>query len=315
MESLKFRNGDEMPAIGLGTWKSPKGKVGDAVIIALEEGYRHIDCAAIYGNEDEIGDSFSKVFSEGKIKREQVWITSKLWNDSHKREDVIPALKKSLRNLQLDYLDLYLIHWPVVFKKGVGYPQGDEDYLSLEQVPLKETWEAMLEARDQGLVKHVGVSNFSEKKLHTLISASLELPEMNQVELHPFLQQPQLLEYCTENGILLTAYSPLGSGDRSKAIKAENEPSLLDDPVINRIAERHAATPAQVLIQWAVTRGTAVIPKSTTREHIISNLRSAELQLQEEDMKEIAEIGGEFRYVTGEFYVTPGNPYENIYDL
>lgn len=315
MESLKFTNGDEMPAIGLGTWKSSRGKVGEAIITALEEGYRHIDCAATYGNEAEIGASFSQVFSKGKIKREDVWITSKLWNDSHKKEDVIPALKKTLRDLQLDYLDLYLIHWPVAFRKGVAFPASDSDYLSLEEVPISETWEAMVEAKKQGLVKHIGVSNFSEKKLTDLMSETQEIPEMNQIELHPFLQQPELVEFCTENNILVTAYSPLGSGDRSKEMKAENEPSLLEEPVITKIAEKHGASPAQVLIKWAVTRGTAVIPKSTSRDHIISNLKSAEVELDEEDMKAIANIGRHFRYVTGEFFVTEGNSYENIYDL
>ena len=315
MEYLKFNNGDEMPAIGLGTWKTSRGKVGQALITALEVGYRHIDCAATYGNEAEIGVSFDKVFSEGKIKREEVWITSKLWNDSHKKEDVIPAIKKTLKDLQLEYLDLYLIHWPVAFKKGVAFPQSDDDYLSLEEVPLLETWEAMVEAKKQGLVKHIGVSNFSQKKLTDLMAQTNEIPEMNQIELHPFLQQPELIEFCTENNILVTAYSPLGSGDRIKEMKAENEPSLLDNPVIKAIAEKHAASPAQVLIKWAVTRGTAVIPKSTSREHIISNLKSADLKLEEEDMKAIAGIEHQFRYVTGEFFVTEGNSYENIYDL
>lgn len=314
MKTLKFRNNDEMPAIGLGTWKSAKGKVEEAVKIALEEGYRHIDCAATYGNEAEIGNAFSKVFSEGKIKREDVWVTSKLWNDSHQKEHVIPALKQTLKDLQLDYLDLYLMHWPVAFKHGVGFPEKDDDYLSLEEVPIIETWNAMIEAKKQGLVKHIGVSNFSIKKLEDLMSKTEDIPEMNQVELHPFLQQDSLLEFSKKNNIHLTAYSPLGSGDRIKEMKAENEPSLLEEPVIKKIAEKHSATPGQILISWSVERGTAVIPKSTSKGHIISNLESEKIHLDSQDMEEIAKLDRHFRYVTGEFFVTKGNPYENIYD-
>lgn len=314
MKTLKFRNNDEMPAIGLGTWKSEKGKVQEAVKIALNEGYRHLDCAAVYDNEAEIGNALSEVFSQGKIKREDVWITSKLWNDSHKKEDVIPALKQTLEDLQLKYLDLYLIHWPVAFKHGVSFPTKDEEYLSLEEVPIIETWNAMIEAKKQGLVKHIGVSNFSIKKLKDLMSQTQEVPEMNQVELHPFLQQHELLEFCKENNIHLTAYSPLGSGDRSKEMKAENEPSLLEEPVILKIAEKHSASPGQILIKWAVARGTAVIPKSTSKGHIISNLESEKIDLDEADMKEIAELDRHFSYVNGEFFVTKKNPYENIYD-
>ena len=315
METLKFKNGDKMPAIGLGTWKSDKGKVGEAVKIALNNGYRHVDCAATYGNEAEIGNAFNEIFKEGKVKREDVWVTSKLWNDSHKKEHVIPALKQTLKDLQLDYLDLYLMHWPVAFKHGVSFPSKDEDYLSLEEVPLIETWNAMIEAKKQGLVKHIGVSNFSSKKLDDLMSKTNEVPEMNQVELHPFLPQPELLQFCKENNIHCTAYSPLGSGDRSAQMKAEDEPSLLKEPAILEVAKKHDVSPAQVLIKWAVARGTAVIPKSTSKDHIISNLESINLELDEEDHKKIAGIKRNFRYVNGEFFVTPGNSYNNIYDL
>ncbi|MDN3594602.1 aldo/keto reductase [Zunongwangia endophytica] len=314
LRTLKYKNGDEQPAIGLGTWKSGKGEVAKAVEIALNNGYRHIDCAATYGNEAEVGEAFEKVFSEGDVKREDVWITSKLWNDSHKKEDVIPALKQTLSDLKLDYLDLYLIHWPVAFEKGVGFPDKDEQYYSLEEVPIIETWEAMVEAKKQGLVKHIGVSNFSTNKLEDLISKTDEKPEALQVELHPYLHQNELLEFCSKHKINVTAYSPLGSGDRSEAMKGEDEPSLLENPIIIKIAKKHGASAGQILINWAVQRGTAVIPKSTNEGRIKENLASSGYQLDQDDLAEIDELDDHFRYVTGEFFVTEGNSYSNIYD-
>jgi alcohol dehydrogenase (NADP+) len=314
MQKLKFSNGDQMPAIGLGTWKSGKGEVGKAVITAIENGYRHIDCAATYGNEAEIGEAFEKILTQGKVKREELWITSKLWNNAHRKDDVIPALKQTLQDLKLEYLDLYLIHWPVAFKPGVEFPQNDDEYLSLSEVPVTETWQMMVEAKKSGLVKHIGVSNFSIPKLRDLLSKTNEPPEMDQVELHPYLQQKELMNFCASNNIFLTGYSPLGSGDRASSMKAEDEPSLLENETISEIAAKHHASTAQVLIKWHLTRGNAVIPKSTNPKRIIENLKSADLDLDKEDLVKIEKIDRHFRYVNGKFFVTKGNSYENIFN-
>ena len=315
MKTLRFDNEDELEAIGLGTWKSAPGEVGDAVLEALKIGYKHIDCAAVYGNEAEVGQALQEAFELNIIKRQRLWVTSKLWNNAHKSEDVIPALKQTLKDLQLNYLDLYLMHWPVAFKSGLkGFPEKDEDFLSLDEVPIIETWQAMVEAKKQGLVKHLGVSNFSIPKLQNLIDKTDDQPEMNQVELHPFLQQDELLDFCHKNDIHLTAYSPLGSGDRSAQMKADDEPSLLDDNTIKAIASKHNASPAQVLISFHLHRHTAVIPKSTNPGRIKENLKSANLKLDEADLNKIKDLDRHYRYVNGKFFETSDGKYTNVYD-
>ncbi len=309
MTFQRLREKLQIPALGLGTWKSAKGQVYSAVKEALDLGYRHIDCAPAYENESEVGSAIAKAISSGTIPREELWLTSKLWNNAHAPEQVQPALEKTLADLQLAYLDLYLIHWPVAFRAEVFFPRTTEDYIPLADIPTLATWQAMEACVEKGLVKHIGVCNFNIKKLDALRQEARIPPVMNQIELHPYLQQNTMLEYCRQNGILLTAYSPLGSGDRPKGMKKSQEPVLLQDPAIQRIAEKHGVLPSHILLAWAMRRGTIVIPKSVNPERLRQNLDAAGIRLDDTDMKEIGVLDKGYRYVDGAFWQGSGSPY------
>jgi alcohol dehydrogenase (NADP+) len=309
MRSATFANGDSMPLLGLGTWKSAPGEVGAAVREAIRLGYRHIDCASVYANEPEVGEAIRSAIEAGEVKREELWITSKLWCNAHGRDNVEAALRRTLADLGLEWLDLYLIHWPVPIKPGVAFPSSGEDLLPPAQMPIRDTWEGMEGVLEAGLTRHIGVSNFSSHKLHELLAHCQIRPEVNQVERHPLLQQPALLADCAAEGIHITAYSPLGSGDRPAGLKGADEPVLLENPVIGAIAAEHGCSPAQVLLAWHLEGGISTIPKSVSATRLQENLAAAELTLTPADLERIAALDQNLRLVNGSFWLMEGGPW------
>ncbi|SHI82913.1 aldo/keto reductase [Pseudozobellia thermophila] len=302
--TLKFRNNDEMPILGLGTFRSEPNEVYNAVFFAIKMGYRHIDCAAAYGNEKEVGKAIAEAIKQGLVTREDLWVTSKLWNASHGEENVIPALHQTLEDLQLNYLDLYLIHWPVALKKGTEMPERASDFVPLSEVPLTNTWKGMEAALEEGLTKHIGVSNFNENHLKEIMATAVHQPEMNQVEIHPFLQQEALQSFCVQNDILLTAYAPLGSlVDENSTLR------LLENDTIKTIAEARHMSPAQVALAYTMQRGIAVIPKSINEARLLQNLETLNHTLTEEDMAMLKDLDQEHRFIDGKFWEVDNGPY------
>ncbi|MBA4849602.1 aldo/keto reductase [Emticicia sp. BO119] len=316
MKYLQFSNGDLMPAIGLGTWKSTKGEIYQNIRTAIEIGYRHFDCAHIYGNEEEIGQAIADAIKNNEVKREDLWITSKLWNNRHRTQDVQPAIETSLKNLQIDYLDLYLVHWPVALVYGVNYPQKADDLISLDDLPLSKTWQAVIDLKEKGLAKHIGVSNFSIQKISQLRDEVGVLPEALQVELQPFHQQKPLVEFTRQNNIAITGFCPLGSADRPASRVSPNEPKLFENKTILNIAQEKGCSPAQVMLAWAVNRGTSVIPKSVNPTRLKENLEAADIVLSAGQMDRMSQLDKHYRYIKGDFWCLEGSDYTlaNLWD-
>ena len=309
MKSIELLSGDQMPILGLGTWKMPPAEAYESVKLAIRNGYRHIDCAWIYQNESSVGRAIKELLETGEVSREELWITSKLWNDRHHPDHVCDALKGSLSDLRLDYVDLYLIHWPVAHEYGVPRAESGSQMLSLDEVPLTDTWSAMLTCVESGLCRNAGVSNFNQPKLQKLIDVTGQTPACNQVECHPYLQQKDLLDYCHDHQIAFTAYSPLGSGDRPELMRKDGDPNLFSDPLLQAMAEQHQVSVAQVMLAWAIHRDTAPIPKSSHPERQQENLASLDLVLSEADLETLSSLDQNYRYNDGAYWAIPGSPY------
>jgi alcohol dehydrogenase (NADP+) len=313
--------GAQMPAIGLGTFGSDHvsaSEVAAAVEGAAAVGYRHFDCASVYGNEHEIGYALQQVL-RGGIQREQLWVTSKLWNDRHGENDVISSCRKSLADLRLDYLDLYLVHWPFpnYHPPGCDVSSRSNDAKPYIHDEFMRTWRKMEQLVDLGLVRHIGTSNMTIPKLRLLLRDARIQPAVNEMELHPHFQQPELFEFVRASGMIPVGYCPIGSPGRPDRDRTPEDTVPTKDPVIVKIADRLGIHPAVVCVKWAIQRGHIPIPFSINRSHYLSNLEAvAGEPLTEAEMREISAIDRNCRLIKGQVFLwKEGQSWEDLWDL
>ncbi|QDT52913.1 putative oxidoreductase YtbE [Caulifigura coniformis] len=315
----------EVPAVGLGLWKLPLAHAADRVEHAIDVGYRHLDSACDYGNETAVGEGIRRSIAAGKVKRDDLWITSKLWNTYHAREHVRPACERTLRDLGVDYLDLYLIHFPIALRyvpfeeryppEWLFDPQAEKPRMEFARVSISETWHAMEDLVRAGLVRNIGICNFNTSLLRDLLNVATIRPAMLQVEMHPSLTQEKLLRFCREEGIGVTAFSPFGPASYVSIGMAKPEDSLFTRPAVQAAAKRTGRSPAQVLLRWGVQRGTAVVPMTSRPERLLENLSVGDFELTAEEMSAIGALNENRRFNDpGEFAEAAFNTFCPIYD-
>ncbi len=313
-----LRSGDQMPVLGLGTFGSDKynaATVAAAVIEGYGLGYRHFDCAEVYGNEKEIGDSFASIVRNG-ANRKDLWITSKVWNNHH--GDAVAACENSLRNLKLDYLDLYLIHWPFAnhHEQGVAVNSRDPHAKPYNHDGYMRTWSQLEDLHQRGLVRNIGTSNMTIPKLSRVLSDASIKPAVNEMEIHPHFQQPELFNFCIQNEIVPIGYSPIGSPSRPERDRTSDDTIDIEDPVIVQIGNRLNIHPAVICIKWQIQRGSIPIPFSVKRSQMETTLKGVSSEpLTEAEMNAVSQIDRNCRLIKGQVFLWPeANDWQDLWD-
>lgn len=320
--TLTLANGDKIPAIGMGTFGSDRftpEQISGAVAGALRYGYRLFDCASVYGNEDQIGEVFAKAISEGIVNREDLFITSKVWNDMHGDGEVLISLAQTLKDLQTDYIDAFFLHWPF---PNYHAPGASPDDRQSDSVPFSvdrfmATWQQFERLVDMGLVKHIGMSNMTVTKLKAVLPLCRIKPTVIEMELHPSFQQKELFDYCVENKIQPIGFSPIGSPTRPERDKTENDVVDIEMPEVVKIAKDHNVHPAIIALKWAVQRGQIPIPFSIIQEQYENNLKAVTTDpLTDEEMKIMATTDRNCRLIKGQVFLwEDANSWEDLWDI
>ncbi|CAO3668647.1 hypothetical protein G6F70_007613 [Rhizopus microsporus] len=295
------RTKQKMPLVGLGTARIDRKETEEVVYNAIKTGYRLIDAALLYQNEAEVGKAIKRALSDGIVKREELFVISKLWNSHHSKEAVKKAIKVTLEDLGLDYLDLYLIHWPIpshfVEPKDLSNIAMEKEY-KMERSPMHECWRAMEELVDEGLVRNIGVSNFNVQSILDILTYCKYKPAALEIEHHPYLQQKRLIKWVNSHDIHIIAYGAFGPTVYGGVVPnhLKDVQSLFEHPVIKKIAEKHKHEPGEILLKWVIQRGITVIPKTTKVERMKSNLNLFSFDLDEDDFKEIEKLDIKARF-------------------